>query len=825
MLTRDGYRKKIEEFKEDWHSTRFACFELNDHIPSSASATLFLSRNESKLLEIETETGRKIRVTEDHPMLTPNGFKEAKELSAGEILAIYPFEGVEYEKPENITLLSEEEIESGQVRKILKEKDLLPLSLDHEKIGAIARILGYAFGDAHIQIYFDKKKNGRKVRKIRTVFYGEKLGLEELRKDIILLGFKPSKIRTRKRIIKGKNSVGEENSFSVNSTSFSLMLIKLGVPAGDKTKKEYSVPEWIKKAPLWIKRNFLAGLFGAELTTPKVLKNGYNFAQLALPVGKEKALEKSARRFLKDIARLLKEFGVNASYIYRAQESGNKVVLKLVISNKEENLIKLFTRIGYEYNFKRHFLACLAAEYLLKKKPYKSALKNRSKKPSFMKFQNFVEECIKMFKKSGMVPEKIKKIREITSPTKVYDFTLAHKDHNFIANSFVVHNCGVRLVRTDLTFDDVKPKIREIVDTMFRNVPSGVGSRGLVKVKSQSELDRVLELGAKWAVENGYGVEEDLEVLEENGCMSTADPSKVSSAAKKRGMPQLGSLGSGNHFLEVQVVDQIYDEEVAKVFGIEQEGQICVMIHTGSRGLGHQVCSDYLREMERKYKHLVKKLPDRELIYAPIGSEVAASYFAAMSAAANYAWCNRQMIVHWVRESFEQVFRKDWESMGMHIVYDVAHNIAKLEEHEIEGKKVKVYVHRKGATRAFPKGHKDIPKKYQKVGQPILIPGSMGTASYVLVGSEKAMEETFGSTAHGAGREMSRAQAIRQFRGSEVAKKLEKMGIYVHGASWKGIAEEAPQAYKDIDEVVKASHKAGIGLLVARLRPIGVVKG
>ncbi len=825
MLTRDGYTKRMEELEKEWQRTRFACFELNAHVPSSAGATLFMSRDESTLLEIETETGRKIKVTEDHPMLTANGFKEAKKLSIGETLAVYPFEGVDYEKPESITLISEEEIKSRQVRKVLKEKGLLPLSLAHEKIGAIARILGYAFGDAHIQVYFDKKKSGRKVRKIRTVFYGEKAGLEELRKDVILLGFRPSRIRTRKRIIKGKNSVGEENSFSVNSTSFSTMLIKLGVPAGDKTKKEYSVPEWIKKAPLWIKRNFLAGLFGAELTTPKVLKNGYNFAQLALPVGKEKTLEKSARRFLKDIARLLKEFGVNASYIYRAQESESKVVLKLLISNKEENLVKLFTRIGYEYNFKRHFLACVAAEYLLKKRPYKSELKNRSKKPSFAKFPEFLEKCVRIFKKSGMVPEKIVRIRRINSPTKVYDFTLAHKDHNFVANSFVVHNCGVRLVRTDLTLNEVKPKIRELVDTMFRNVPSGVGSRGLVKVKTQSELDRVLELGAKWAVENGYGVEEDLEVLEENGCMRTADPGKVSSGAKKRGMPQLGSLGSGNHFLEVQVVDQIYNPEVAKAFGIEQENQICVMIHTGSRGLGHQVCSDYLREMERRYKHLVKNLPDRELIYAPARSEVAANYFAAMSAAANFAWCNRQMIVHWVRESFEQVFGEDWEELGMRIVYDVAHNIAKLEEHEIDGKRVKVYVHRKGATRAFPPGHRDIPKKYQNVGQPILIPGSMGTASYVLVGSERAMKETFGSTAHGAGREMSRSRALREFRGSEVAKRLEKQGIYVHGASWKGIAEEAPQVYKDIDEVVKASHQAGIGLLVARLRPLGVVKG
>ncbi len=825
MLTRDGYTRKIEEFRKDWEKSRLACFELNDHVPTSTQPLLFLNRKEKELLEICTETGRKIKVTADHPMLTSQGFKEARYLKEGEALAVYPFEGVEYEKPEKRIILSEEDLESEQIKKILREKSLLPLYLDNEKIGVIARIAGYAFGDAHIQVYFDKKKNGRKVKKIRTIFYGEKTGLEELRKDIMFLGFKPSKIRTRKRIVKEKNSVGEENSFSVNSTAFSTLLVKLGVPAGDKTKKEYSVPEWIKKAPLWIKRNFLAGLFGAELTTPKVLKNGYNFAQLMLPVGKIKNLEENARKFLKEISTLLKEFGVKANYIYKAQETRNKVVLKLDISNEEENLVKLFTKIGYEYNFKRQFLSCLAAEYFIKKRPYKSELKSRAKKPSFKKFDEFLKECTSLFKKSGIVPEKIVKIRKIKTDTKVYDFTVSHKDHNFIANSFVVHNCGVRLVRTNLTIDEVKPKIRELVDTMFRNVPSGVGSRGLVKVKTQSEFDLVLKLGARWAVENGYGVEEDLEVLEENGCMESADPSKVSGTAKKRGMPQLGSLGSGNHFLEIQVVDQIYREDVAKAFGIEQEGQVCVMIHTGSRGLGHQVCSDYLREMERRYHDIVRKLPDRELIYAPAGSELASSYFAAMSAAANFAWCNRQMIVHWVRESFEQVFKKEWEGMGMHIVYDVAHNIAKVEEHEVDGKKVKVYVHRKGATRAFPPKHEEIPGKYRDVGQPVIIPGSMGTASYVLVGSEIAMQETFGSTAHGAGREMSRAQAIRSFRGSEVARVLEKQGIYVHGASWKGIAEEAPQAYKDIDEVVKASDKAGIAKVVVRLKPIGVVKG
>jgi len=386
-------------------------------------------------------------------------------------------------------------------------------------------------------------------------------------------------------------------------------------------------------------------------------------------------------------------------------------------------------------------------------------------------------------------------------------------------------NCGVRLLRTKLDINDVRQSLKEIVNQMFRNVPSGVGSKGLVKVKSEGDLDSVLKLGAKWAVENGYGLKEDLNYLEEHGTLAGADPKKVSHLAKQRGMPQVGSLGSGNHFLEIQRVDKIYDEKIAKVFGIERENQAMVMIHTGSRGLGHQVCSDYLRTMEKKYHDIIATLPDRELVYAPAGSETANDYFAAMASAANFAWCNRQMIVHWVRESFESVFRKDADSLGLKIIYDVAHNIAKIEEHKVNRESKKVYVHRKGATRAFPPNHKDIPQEYRSVGQPVLLPGSMGTASYVLVGTQKAMEESFGSTAHGAGRELSRHEAVRRYKNVDIEKALEQKGTIVKAASWKGILEEVPEAYKDIDEVARVSDAIGIGKFVARLVPVGVVKG
>ncbi|MBW3018151.1 RtcB family protein [Candidatus Woesearchaeota archaeon] len=383
-------------------------------------------------------------------------------------------------------------------------------------------------------------------------------------------------------------------------------------------------------------------------------------------------------------------------------------------------------------------------------------------------------------------------------------------------------NCGVRMLATPLTKDDVLPKAREIVESLFRHVPCGVGSKSEIKL-NPAELNNVLNTGAKWAVEHGYGFEEDLDHCESNGCLPDANADYVSSRAKERGKNQLDTLGAGNHFLEVQYVDKIFDKEVAKGFGIEKEGQVTVMIHCGSRGLGHQVCSDFIREMEKTHPELLQQLPDRELIYAPLGSDLAKRYFGAMCAAANYAWCNRHIIAHRVRAAFKDVFNLKPEQLKT--VYDVAHNIAKKEEHTIDGKKKKVMMHRKGATRAFPAGHPEIPKAYREIGQPVILPGTMGTASYILVGTQKGMELAFGSTAHGAGRAMSRHGAIKQFRGETIKQELEAHNIIVKSASWKGIAEEAPKAYKDVDEVIKATEGAGICKIVARVRPISVVKG
>jgi tRNA-splicing ligase RtcB (3'-phosphate/5'-hydroxy nucleic acid ligase) len=385
-------------------------------------------------------------------------------------------------------------------------------------------------------------------------------------------------------------------------------------------------------------------------------------------------------------------------------------------------------------------------------------------------------------------------------------------------------NCGVRLLRTSLSEAEVRPRINALINELFHNIPSGLGSEGKIKV-SQKEMSQLMVEGARWAVKRGLGSEEDLDVTEEGGCLAGADPSKISDKAVKRGMPQAGTLGSGNHFLEIQVVKKIFDSHVASIMGITEIGQILVLIHTGSRGFGHQVCTDHLRVMEQAVTRYGIKLPDRQLACAPIESKEGRDYLAAMACAANYAWANRQCIAHWTRESFSKILGKSPEKLGMGQVYDVAHNIAKIEEHTIDGRRVKVCVHRKGATRAFPAGHKDTPRRYKEVGQPVLVPGDMGRCSFVAVGTEKAMMESFGSTCHGAGRILSRGAAKRSIRGADIIRELESRGIIVKAENVSALAEEASQAYKDVSEVIDVVHQAGISKKVAVAIPMGVIKG
>ncbi|MFW6265300.1 MAG: RtcB family protein [Halanaeroarchaeum sp.] len=385
-------------------------------------------------------------------------------------------------------------------------------------------------------------------------------------------------------------------------------------------------------------------------------------------------------------------------------------------------------------------------------------------------------------------------------------------------------NCGVRMVKTNLTYADVQGHEQELVDALFEGIPSGLGGGGVVE-GTTSTVNEILDRGMRWALDNGYAVEDDLEHCEDEGFREEADPSKVSEEAKNRGRKQIGSLGSGNHFLEVQRVTDVYREDVAAAFGLEED-QIVVLIHCGSRGLGHQVCTDYLRWIEQDHADLLESLPDRELAAAPAGSQLAEDYYGAMNAAINYAWVNRQLVMHQTRQVFADVFDTDWRDLEMHLLYDVAHNIAKKETHEVDGEEKELYVHRKGATRAFPAGHPEVPEAYREVGQPVIIPGSMGAGSYVLRGGEHSMELTFGSTAHGAGRLMSRTQAKKDFWGGDVQDELrDEQQIYVRAQSGATIAEEAPGVYKDVDEVVRVSEELGIGDTVVRTFPVVNIKG
>jgi tRNA-splicing ligase RtcB len=384
-------------------------------------------------------------------------------------------------------------------------------------------------------------------------------------------------------------------------------------------------------------------------------------------------------------------------------------------------------------------------------------------------------------------------------------------------------NCGVRLAGTALEVKEIRPVVDRLVDALFRNIPTGVGSTGSVKLSTKEEL-KVLRQGGRWAVQQGFGEPSDVDRTEDGGCMRDADPSVVSERALQRGVKQLGTLGSGNHFLEVGVVERIFDQATARAYGLF-ENQVTVLLHSGSRGLGYQVCDDSLAFMAKHVKTLGIRLPDRQLACAMIRSPAGERYLAAMACAANYAWANRQILLHRARETFQQVLGIGPRALAMHQVYDICHNIAKRETHMVDGISRTVCVHRKGATRAFPPGHPDVCEAYRKVGQPILIPGDMGTASYVLAGTQTAMQESFGSTCHGAGRVLSRKAAKKRSRGRAIHRELADRGILVKWTGRSTLAEEMPEAYKDIDQVVDAVHGAGISKKVARLRPICVIKG
>lgn len=873
ILTKHGYYLYIKDFERKWLDLEIDSLNVKRKKKISTRIKKFIKiKPGNKIYRLTSSSNREIVATEDHPFYTPKGMISLKELKKGDKILIFPFEGVIYKKPKrellvdndkikNLFLKLEKSFKGNSLKQIinrLERLNLIPLYSDSPKIPYLLKILGYAFGDG--TTYFsNKKKSGR------ISFYGRREDLEEISKDIEKLGFKLSKVSQRKRNHQIKTVYSTykfsqiEHSLNIDSSSFVCLLVCLGLPFGNKTSQDFFLPSWIKKNPLWQKRLFLASLFGAKLSSPSVLKeHKYNFYSPILSLNKREGFIKSGEKFLKEISSLLSEFNIEVKKISLRREQINKdescsYCLRLIISSKSKNLINLWSRVGFEYNQRKKFLGNLGASYLrikqeeisqrkkieklaknFKKQGFskkeifeklsffpinkrfleRSIYKGRKTNPrvsfKFLGFKDYLKKNTKDLGESGFVWEEIKERKKIDYKDFVYDFTVEDKNHNFIADSFLVSNCGVRLLSSDLSYEQAKSGLNELIDRFFREIPFGLGRGGNLRL-DKKEMDRVLERGIEWLIEKGFAEKRDLDFCEEYGRMKQAQASSVSEKAKKRGADQLGTLGSGNHFLEIQEITEIFDQEIAEQFRLSK-GKITILIHSGSRGLGHQICTDYIRIMREKLENYKISLPDPELACAPIFSEEGKRYFSAVACAANFAWANREYLSFLVKKIFFEIFKKK-----LYLLYDVAHNIVKDEG--------PLLIHRKGATRAFPANHPAIPKVFQKTGQPVLLPGSMRTASYVLVGTEKALEQTFGSVAHGAGRVLSRKKAKKQIKARDLKRELEKKGILIKCKSDFGLVEEAPEAYKDIEEVNRVINGLDLARKIAKMRPIGVLKG
>jgi tRNA-splicing ligase RtcB len=817
---------------------------------------LFTQSDERTVYEVETATGERIEATGDHPFRTPEGMRELDELDPGDTIHVQPFRGLEHEDPTEVTLLTADDFAdvNSQIRRVLTQRNVLPLTTADETFNYLLKILGFFTGD------------GAFGGEGQTWLYGEPEDLERIRADICAVGFKPSKVYSRERSheIDGKAFEATEYSFKTTAKAFRLLLQKLGAPVGEKVASGFTTPWYFEHLTDWQKALYYSAYFGAEMNTPAPQhdKNLY-----CPKVSQSRTVEtvEAGRQFLQDLAEFFADIGIETNSIEQFEVDSNSekdiVRLRLGVKNDTENLFQFFSTVGYRYNREKREKAVKAIQYLKTKQREierreaiasdartladggmgaqdvkaefdindrfveRSLWSGRDGRPrpgeDFPGFEEFCETC--EVGEDMTVETEIVAIEEAgTKP--VYDIGVEHEAHNFLANGFVVSNCGVRMIRTGLDYDDLRGREEELVDKLFANIPSGLGGGGVYE-GSMADIEAILERGMDWALEEGFAVEDDLAHCEDEGRRPEADAGAVSKKAKDRGRNQVGSLGSGNHFLEVQRVTDVYREDVAADFGL-REDQVVVLIHCGSRGLGHQVCTDYLREIEQTHLGLLNRLPDKELAAAPAGSQLAEEYYRAMCAAINFAWVNRQLITHRTRRVFAQVFDRSWAEMEMDLLYDVAHNIAKKEVHDVGDGDREVYVHRKGATRAFPAGHPQVPKAYRDVGQPIIIPGSMGAGSYVLRGGEHSLSETFGSTAHGAGRLMSRTQAKQEYWGEDVMDDLrEQNHVYVKAQSGATVAEEAPGVYKDVDEVVRVSDALGIGDRVARTFPVCNIKG
>ncbi len=887
IMHRMGYTRPIAEMREDWASADIVCQQFADTKESSTPIVRYLCQPPRRpVYHLTTEAGDTITATADHPFWTPDGMIPLGDLKPGDQVGFVPFEGFPYEAPEQRVLLDERDIERvlaslgkgragnapSQIIKQLKKRGLIPLMSDSPAIPLLLKLLGFVLGDGHIHV-------NRQTGKCISRFYGKPDDLEMIRQDIERLGFTPSRIYTRERDHAITTQYGDvdfhftEASFKVSGSNFVALLAALGAPIGNKARQDYRLPGWIFGVPRWHLRLFLAAFFGAELMAPRVYKKrNHKFPMPILAINKHDGFVESGRGFMEDIARLLELLGVRTTGIklkssgYVTKEGKTPVRLRLYVASTPDNLIRLWGQIGFEYNAAKRRLATLATQYLKHKQRVLSLHQNAAQRAvalrsggatgveayeplkgvhtsiGFLKhslqrdpgrkvragahFPSFDEYCQQAGQEtgqSGMVWERIASIEPANDVDLVYDFTVAHPDHNFVANGFVVSNCGVRVLASHLDYEQVEPYLPDLATALYRNCPSGVGKGGGIDL-SAKEFDKLLRLGGEWALEAGYAEPQDIQHTEESGRLKAADPNKVSHRAMERGIEQVGTLGAGNHFIEVDLIDEVYDAEAGDIMGLAP-GRIAVQIHCGSRGFGHQICTDYVDSFQSAAHKYNIRLPDRQLICAPFKSPDGQAYYGAMCTAANYAFANRQVLAHHIRRSFEDVLRDTGLDYALHQVYDIAHNMAKVEKHELDGETVEVVVHRKGATRAFGPGFEGLPPEYRAIGQPVLVPGSMGTASWILLGTAGSMAQTFGSTCHGAGRTMSRSQAKKTIRGEKLRQDLQRDGIQVRAGSMSGLAEEAPQAYKDVDEVVRVVTGAGIARKVARLVPVAVIKG
>jgi len=880
-MTEHGYSRPIQDFESEFVDVSIphneyvlksqkclqsvVSFDISRKSFSSKKIAMFMKKKHyGSIVQIKTRLGYALEVTDDHPVLTDRSMIKAQNLVKGDKLAIYPFEGVSYEFSNDEELVKDA-LFTKQEKDELMKRELLPLTLSNPKIPLLSKLFGYLIGDG--TIYLSGIKGF-------VCAYGQQQDLKDIQCDLEKLGFS-AKIYNRKRNHSIPTKYGRitfealNYELHVSSKSLAKLFFALGYPKGPKASVPFKIPEWIMKSPLWIKRLFLSGLFGAELSKPRThTKTGFDCPVVS--VNKNSCLLENARKYCIQLMQLLEQFGVRTDKLIQREDFKNKHGpthrIKLQISSNEDNLLELWSKIGFSYNKKRELLSHIALLYIKEKKLLTKTRKETALKVKelrrkglkvkevqellespltnkrfihrhfyedaghritldFISFNEFVQVKSKEFETYGCFFDMIESITRKDYNDDVYDFNIP-QTHNFIANNVVVSNCGMRLITTNLTFKDVQPKLKSLVDHLFKTVPAGVGVKGFVDVNRQ-QFKEIMTHGSKWCVENGYGWKEDVERTEGNGMIEWADPAKVSDKALSRGISQLGTLGSGNHYLEIQVAKaaDIIDSAIAKKFGIHTPEQVVIMVHCGSRGFGHQIATDYLKVFDKAMDKYGIKVNDRELGCAPFTSTEGQDYYGAMACAANMAFANRQVILHRIREGFSKIFSQTAEGMEMHLVYDVAHNIAKVEEHVVDGKRKKVVVHRKGSTRAFPPDHQELNPLYKKTGQPVIIGGSMETGSYLLVGTEKAMEETFGTTAHGSGRTMSRTAAKHHILGETLQKDMEKKGIYVRAASMPGLAEEAGFAYKNINEVVKTLALAGISKPVVGLKPIGNVKG